>query len=457
MARARLAFVCQSCGAQQPRWLGRCPQCAEWNTLVEEAWEPDPRRRERQRVGAQPLRLEEIPEEGGERVQLGLGELSRVLGGGVVPGSLVLLGGDPGIGKSTLLLQLAHAFPGPVLYVSGEESPQQVRMRARRLGLSAGNLYLLAETRAEAVLEQVRRLKPGLLVIDSIQTMESEELASAAGSIGQVRACAQAFQELAKVSQLPVFLVGHVTKEGAIAGPRVLEHLVDTVLYLEGEEHSAWRILRGTKNRFGSTQEVGVFEMGDRGLSEVANPSAAFLSERRTAPGSAVAITLEGTRPLLVEVQALTAPTRFPSPRVVANGVERSRLLMLLAVLARRAGLGLGEQDVYVSVTGGLRIREPAADLPLAAAIASALAGRELAEGTALVGEVGLSGELRRVRRLGERLREAAQLGFRRCILPRGNLDGLESGGLEVLPAADLEQALRLALDASPLTSRRGA
>lgn len=444
MPRDRVAFVCQSCGAQQPKWLGRCPQCGEWNTLVEEVVEP--RRTPAARSGGSrpPVRLDEVPPIRQERLPVGLAELSRVLGGGIVPGSIVLLGGDPGIGKSTLLLQLAARMDGTVLYASGEESAQQIKMRAERLGIDRRSLYLLAETRAEAVVEQARRMQPQLLVVDSIQAMASEELSGAAGSVGQVRACTQLFQEMAKSGSTAVFLVGHVTKEGTIAGPKVMEHIVDTVLYLEGQEHAAWRILRSSKNRFGSTQEVGVFEMGDGGLREVPNPSAAFLSERRPAPGSAVAVTLEGTRPLLVEVQALTTSSRFPSPRLTANGVERSRLIMLVAVLSRRAGLPLDDQDVYVSVAGGLRVSEPAADLPVAAAIVSALDGRALPEGTALLGEVGLSGELRSVGRVADRLREAAQLGFRRCVVPAASARHLTVEGVEVAGAADLAQALQL-------------
>jgi DNA repair protein RadA/Sms len=403
--------------------------------------------------GQAPVRLDQIQAGSDERLPLGIGEFARVLGGGVVPGSLVLIGGDPGIGKSTLLLQASAgmAANGPVLYVSGEESVGQIKSRADRLmdGTAASaELYLVAETDLDRVLGHIQQLRPSLAVIDSIQTLRSEELDSAAGSISQVRECAARLQEAAKSSGVAVFLVGHVTKEGAIAGPRVLEHIVDTVLYLEGDAFHSYRLLRSVKNRFGPTSEVGVFEMGGRGLVEVTNPSEAFLAERKAdAPGSAIAITMEGTRPLLVEVQGLTSPTAFGYPRRTANGVDSNRLLLIVAVLGRRVGIQLADQDVFVNVVGGLQVSEPAADLALACAIASSARDWALAPDLALVGEVGLSGELRSVAQLPARLVEAERLGFREVVVPaaaRGRV--AEAAGLQVSPVASLAEALSLVL-----------
>jgi len=399
-----------------------------------------------------PRRLSEIEGDGQERIGLELQEFARVLGGGIVPGSVVLIGGDPGIGKSTLLLQVALSVPGKVLYVSGEESAPQIKARALRLleGQSepADLLYLLTETDVERIVTQVEALQPALLVVDSIQTMQLADIGSAAGSISQVRESAARLQAMAKSSGVAVFLVGHVTKEGSIAGPRVLEHLVDTVLYLEGDAFHAYRLLRSVKNRFGPTTEVGVFEMRGSGMIEVPNPSEAFLAERMAeAPGSAIALTMEGTRPLLVEVQGLTSPTPFGNPRRTANGIDFNRLLLTVAVLSRRVGLPLGEQDVFVNVVGGLQVREPGIDLALAAAIASSARDRPLPPDLAMVGEVGLSGEMRTVSQLEARLNEAAKLGFRRAIVPAGGLRGSPGPQtLEVLPARSLQEALKFAL-----------
>lgn len=394
-----------------------------------------------------PVALADVPAEAEERLGSGIPEFDRVLGGGIVRGSLVLLGGEPGIGKSSLLAQVSGraAAGGPVLYVSGEESPAQVKLRARRLGVERADIRLLPETDVGAVGEAVRQLRPRLVVIDSIQTTTSDAIGSAAGSVGQLRECTARFLELAKGEDVPIFLVGHVTKEGAIAGPRVLEHIVDAVLYLEGDRYHAYRILRATKNRFGSTDEVGVFEMGEHGLAEVRNPSQVFLEERSGSSGSVVVPTLEGTRPLLVEIQALVSPTSFGLPRRTANGVDLNRVLVLLAVLGKRAGLSLGTHDVYVNLAGGLRVREPAADLGLAAALASAFRDRPAAEGTVLVGEVGLSGEVRRVSRIAARLREARSLGFTRAIVPRGNLPEVERDGIGVEGVATIREALERA------------
>ena len=455
MARAtRMQYVCQQCGRAAPKPLGRCPQCGTWNSMAAESVAP-------RRTGAarpaeaasRPRRLDEIEGAGAERLPLALGEFARVLGGGVVPGAVVLIGGDPGIGKSTLLLQVALAMADPdgVLYVSGEESEAQIKGRALRLLDPARTpppgLRLMTETDLEHILAQAEAAAPALLVIDSIQTMQLRELEAPAGSISQVRECAARLQAMAKQSGMAVFLVGHVTKEGALAGPRVLEHIVDTVLYLEGDPFHAYRLLRAVKNRFGATSEVGVFEMSGAGLAEVPNPSQAFLAGRVTdAPGSAIAVTLEGTRPLLVEIQGLTSPTAFGNPRRTANGLDFNRLLLTLAVLTRRVGLRLGDQDVFANVVGGLQVGEPAADLALALAVASSVYDRPLPDDLALVGEVGLSGELRAVGQLGLRLREAATFGFRRVIVPRGVGRGeARPDGLEVLRAGSVREALALA------------
>jgi DNA repair protein RadA/Sms len=421
MAKTRTQHVCQQCGRTAPKALGRCPQCGAWNSMVEELLEP--RRPASSSTSlATPLQLHEIDGADKDRISLSIEEFSRVLGGGVVPGSLVLIGGDPGIGKSTLLLQLGASVAGKVLYVSGEESLPQIKARAARIADDRERLeqlYLVSETDLERVISQMEDTRPQLVVIDSIQTMRSPAIESGAGSISQVRESAARLQAVAKSSGIAVFLVGHVTKEGSIAGPRVLEHIVDTVLYLEGDAYHSYRLLRSVKNRFGATTEVGVFEMTGIGLREVQNPSEAFLAERREeSPGSAIAVTLEGTRPLLVEVQGLTSYTAFGHPRRTSNGIDHNRLLLITAVLARRVGLQLSDQDVFVNVVGGLQIREPAADLPIAAAIFSSAKDQSMPPDLALIGEVGLSGELRSVPRLGERLIEASKLGFRQAIIP---------------------------------------
>jgi DNA repair protein RadA/Sms len=407
---------------------------------------------------SQPQRLTEIGGDVEDRLPPGIGEFARVLGGGVVPGSIVLIGGDPGIGKSTLLLQVAleMARTASVLYVSGEESVRQIKMRAIRLANQGASdplafpedLFLVTETNLELVLEHVAQVKPRLLIVDSIQTLTLPALESSAGSVSQVRECASRLRELAKSSGTAVFLIGHVTKEGAIAGPRVLEHIVDTVLYLEGDRFQTYRLLRSVKNRFGATSEVGVFEMRERGMVEVTNPSEAFLAERVVnVPGSAIAVTMEGTRPLLVEVQGLTSPTSFGNPRRTANGVDMNRLLLICAVLTRRVGLRLGEQDVFANVVGGLMVEEPAADLAIAAAIASSARNVPLRADTVLIGEVGLSGELRLVGQMSARLREAANLGFKSVVVPRRMRRGETwPEGIQVIEAHSLQQALEHAL-----------
>jgi DNA repair protein RadA/Sms len=407
--------------------MGKCADCGAWNSLVETAEAPRDLASAIAREGrAEPVALCRVTTDDFRRLPVPLNEFSRVLGGGVVPGSLVLIGGDPGIGKSTLLLQVANLVAegaGPALYVSGEESPQQIKMRADRLGTSSNLLYVLAETNLELVLDHIARMSPSLVVIDSIQTVYSEELTGAAGSVGQLRECTVRLQRLAKATNIPIFLVGHVTKEGAIAGPRVLEHIVDAVLYLEGERFQSFRLLRGQKNRFGSTNEIGIFEMRGEGMVEVANPSQLVFAERPAGmSGSVIACTLEGTRPLLVEIQALTSPTSFTLPRRMANGVDFNRLLMLVAVIGKRVGASLGTQDVIVSVTGGIRVEEPAADLGIVVAIASSLKDFSVRPDVAVFGEVGLSGEVRSVHQPDRRVAEAARLGLKRCVMPAGNV-----------------------------------
>ncbi len=454
MAKTRTQYVCQNCGSAQPKWAGRCPDCGEWNTLVETVVAEPPKGAPPRLAlvptsTAQPLPA--IAADGFARIPLPLPELSRVLGGGIVPGSVVLIGGDPGIGKSTLLLQMASWLAragGPILYVSGEESAQQIRLRADRLGIADANLYVLAEVNLEQILAHMERLRPRLTIVDSIQSVYTEELTGAAGSVGQVRECAAQLLRFAKANHSPVFLVGHVTKTGAIAGPRVLEHIVDAVLYLEGERFQSYRLLRSVKNRFGSTNEVGVFEMTEEGLREVANPSEAFLAERLpNAAGSAIAITMEGTRPLLVEIQALSSTTSFAIPRRTGNGVDFNRLLLLVAVLSKRLGLRLSDQDIFVNVVGGLKVSEPAADLAIALAIASSFKNVPVSADLAIVGEIGLSGELRTVSHLGKRLSEAARLGFKRCLIPRGATRQVQGpDGLQLIGARSLDEALEAAL-----------
>jgi DNA repair protein RadA/Sms len=456
MAKARTVYVCQNCGRQAPKEMGLCPGCGEYNTMLAEIIQPEGGGRKSSGGHApatRPRRLTEIGSEANERMPLEIGEFSRVLGGGIVPGSVVLIGGDPGIGKSTLLLQAAMqvASRQAVLYISGEESENQIKMRAQRLLAQSAtpdslpeDLFLVTETNLETMLHHLESISPPLLIVDSIQTTYTGDLDSSAGSVSQVRECASRLRERAKQSGVAVFLIGHVTKEGTIAGPRVLEHIVDTVLYLEGDRFGAYRLLRSVKNRFGATSEVGVFEMQERGMVEVPNPSEAFLAERMVnAPGSAIAVTMEGTRPLLVEVQGLTSPTSFGNARRTANGVDFNRLLLITAVLTRRMGIKLGEQDVFVNVVGGLKIGEPAADLALAAAIASSIKDLAVRADTVLIGEIGLSGELRTVSQLNNRLREAAKLGFKRAVIPKlVRQSEPYPQGIEIVEVRTLRQAL---------------
>ncbi len=469
MAKPRVKYVCQQCGGEQSKWMGKCPDCGVWNTLEETIDVPQsPVQQRRQAITGSsgqasatqtPVVLPHIKPLTQPRISVGYEEMNRVLGGGLVQGSLILIGGEPGIGKSTLLLQVSGSIAqhiGPVLYVSGEESIEQVKMRAERMDITGERLYLLAAIELDVIAEAVHRLKPSLLIVDSIQTVVTNHLTSAPGSISQVRECTLQLMQLAKNTHIPTFIIGHVTKEGTVAGPKALEHIVDAVLYLEGERYHSYRLLRGIKNRFGATHEIGVFEMHGEGLIEVTNPSAIFLSDRATgASGSAVVVSMEGTRPLLVEVQALVTPSNFGNPRCTTNGIDHNRLLMLLAVLTKRVGLAVGSHDVYANVIGGFNLEEPSVDLGVAAAIASSYRERIIPADLAMIGEVGLSGELRAVSRLPLRVREAAKLGFKRCIVPsaakghngRSELADMNlPADFRVITASSLAVALEIAL-----------
>ncbi len=454
MAKSKTHFTCQACGHQAPKWMGKCPECGTWGSLVEEVALSDASQ-SRPAWGSstgqsKPVLLQDVTGTSEARQLTGIAELDRVLGGGVVQGSLVLIGGDPGIGKSTLLLMaiddLTKDRPG--LYVSGEESLKQTRMRADRLGVKSSNLHLFAETDLEKVLQAAEKLAPATLVIDSIQTMFLPELGSAPGSVSQVRECAGRLMAYAKKTGVPTFLVGHVTKEGSIAGPRVLEHMVDTVLYFEGERGHPFRLLRAHKNRFGSTNEIGVFEMKGSGLVQVPDPSALFLAERpKNASGSVVTSTLNGTRPILVEVQALVAPTGYGTARRTAMGVDSNRVALLAAVLEKKEGVQLMGCDIFVNVAGGMELSEPSSDLAVAAALVSSLNNRAISPHTLILGEVGLAGEVRAVSQIEPRLIEAMKMGFRRVILPSGSAKRLEPMKIEVMGVETLGQALQLALD----------
>jgi DNA repair protein RadA/Sms len=451
-------YVCQNCGGQQRKWHGRCPDCGEYNSLVEERFRPTPQAVGKSvsptaRIGTsafretKPISYSDIESQDDARTSSGIAEFDRVLGGGIVAGSLVLIGGAPGIGKSTLIIQVADKLSQnntKILYVSGEESERQIKMRGERLGLDAENLFLLPETNLENILVEIERLQPDAVIVDSIQTVFSEKIESAPGSVSQVREVAGQFMIFAKSTGTPVFLIGHVTKEGSIAGPKALEHIVDTVLYFEGDRHHNHRIIRATKNRFGAANEIGIFEMTNAGLSPVANPSEVFLQERpEGASGSVVTVCMEGTRPMLVEVQALVSGTKFGTGRRMAQGFDYNRTSLLIAVLEKRVGFQLANDDVFVNVAGGLEVDEPAADLGVIAAIASSFRNLQIPPDTAVFGEVGLTGEIRAVLQAETRAREAQTLGFKKLILPASNKKGLEKLlGMRVVGVRNLEEAL---------------
>jgi DNA repair protein RadA/Sms len=454
--KTKTVFSCQNCGFQSPKWLGRCPDCNHWNTFVEEDYlAPVPKAKERVALyKEEPVLLKDVELREAARIKTEIAELDRVLGGGIVAGSVVLIGGDPGIGKSTISLQVSNQLTRQnktVLYVSGEESVAQTKLRALRLGRAAeqGNLYIVNQTDLSLITQYINKIRPDAVIIDSIQVIFEPSLSSSAGSVSQVRECAGILTQLAKTQNTSIFIIGHVTKEGTLAGPRVLEHIVDTVLYFEGDRFSTHRILRAVKNRFGSTNEIGVFEMGPEGLREVNNPSEIFLSEKpRDIPGSVVASVLEGSRPLLVEIQALVSKSGLAYPRRRAEGFDYNRLGLLVAVLEKRAGLSLETEDVFVNVAGGIKIEDPACDLAVAVAVASAFYERCVIDAAVVLGEVGLAGEIRSISQVGLRINEAERLGFRHCILPKNNLKNLDykKETIELLASATLKEALDITL-----------
>ena len=449
LEKTRISYVCQQCGKDSPKWVGRCPECQAWNTMVETVMSRAPV--DKVAVRGEPARkLSRVELKNTDRLPLPLTELNRVLGGGLVAGSVALISGEPGIGKSTLLLQVADMVStvrGSAVYVSGEETEQQIKLRAQRLGINGENLFLLSETDLGVVINELDNLNPGFVVIDSIQTVGLPELGAAPGNITQIRECTLRLLQWAKTKNVPVFIVGHVTKSGDIAGPKALEHIVDIVLYFEGAPFSAYRLLRCAKNRYGSTNEVGVFEMVEKGLLQVDNPSQVFISEHEENIGSAIAPVMEGNRPLLVEIQSLASPSYFGMPRRVANGLDYNRLLLIIAVLGKRAGLRLGNQDVLVNVAGGLKIEEPGADLATALSMASSYYDSGIKPGLVAVGEIGLSGELRPVFQTERRVTEAARLGFKYCLVPRSGIKSLAPvKGLELIPVSTLKEAIFKAL-----------
>ncbi|SHG12913.1 DNA repair protein RadA [Ornithinibacillus halophilus] len=455
MAKRKTKFVCQDCGYESAKWMGKCPGCNNWNTLVEEIEATSTKNRHTfsgvSSSNGKPEKISSIKSQKEPRVTTNLKEFNRVLGGGIVAGSLVLIGGDPGIGKSTLLLQVSAQLADkemPVLYISGEESTRQTKLRADRLGITADLLYVLSETNLLNIASQIDQIKPAFVVIDSIQTIYREEVTSAPGSVSQVRESTSELMRIAKTSGVPIFIVGHVTKEGAIAGPRLLEHMVDAVLYFEGERHHTFRILRSVKNRFGSTNEMGIFEMKEEGLREVLNPSEIFLEERsQGAAGSTIVASMEGTRPVLVEIQALISPSAFGNPRRMATGIDHNRVPLLMAVLEKRVGLMLQNQDAYIKVAGGVKLDEPAIDLAIAISITSSFRDQPTRPEDIFIGEVGLTGEIRRVSRIEQRVQEAAKLGFKRVICPQKNLDGWTyPKNIEVIGVNSVQEALEVGL-----------
>lgn len=452
MAKKKTKFCCQSCGYESPKWLGRCPGCGEWNTFVEEIEVMTKSRgvfQHSEAISQKAVPIISIETQEEQRVQTSMVELNRVLGGGIVPGSLVLIGGDPGIGKSTLLMQLSAELSNNghrVLYISGEESLKQTRLRATRIGVQSNELFIYAETDLELIRHSIEEVQPKFIIVDSIQTVHHPEVTSAPGSVSQVRECTSELMRIAKTKGIATFLVGHVTKEGQIAGPRILEHMVDTVLYFEGERHHTYRILRSHKNRFGSTNEIAIFEMIHSGLKEVLNPSELFLEERsHGAAGSTVVASMEGTRPILVEIQSLVTPTSFNYPKRMATGVDQNRVQLLMAVLEKRMGMLLQAQDAYIKVAGGVKLDEPAIDLAVLTSIVSSFRNQPVQVTDVYIGEVGLTGEVRRVSRIEQRVHEAARLGFKRAIIPASNLGGWEyPKDIEVIGVQTINEALRV-------------
>ena len=451
MAKNKSIFVCQECGYESSGWMGKCPACSQWNTFVEELHENQVKISTSGALDIKPVSISEILIESEERDSTGIKEMDRVLGGGLVRGSLVLVGGDPGIGKSTLLLQICESMKSvkKIIYVSGEESVRQIKLRASRLNVNRSQILMVSATNYEAIVRMMEAEHPGLVVIDSIQTMYSDALSSAPGSVSQVREVTAGLMKLAKSTGITILIVGHVTKEGAIAGPRVLEHMVDTVLYFEGDRHLSFRILRAVKNRFGSTNEIGIFEMRDSGLEEVENPSSMMLSGRQeNVPGSVVVSSLEGTRPMLVEIQALVCATNFGVPRRMATGLDYNRITMLMAVLEKRVGMQLYNYDAYVNVVGGIKIDEPACDLGIVMAIASSFKNQSADPGLVMIGEIGLTGEIRAVSQIEKRIAEARRIGFRGCIIPSGNMkiagQMRDLGDFEIKAADSVPDALEM-------------
>jgi DNA repair protein RadA/Sms len=446
---AKIIYCCQACGYQTPKWMGKCPDCGTWDSIVEERATVGPFRNAARVTTSQqtaPVPIDTIELEKENRLLTGIQEFDRVLGGGLVPGTLVLVGGDPGIGKSTLMLQALYGLANQghkVLYISGEESNQQIRLRSQRLMTVSSELMVVAEVEIDTILAMIQTVQPRVVVIDSIQTMYSAELTSAPGSVSQVRESTVRLMLMAKKTGIPIFLVGHVTKEGAIAGPKLLEHMVDTVMYFEGDRNHIFRILRAVKNRFGSTNEIGVFEMKDQGLDEVANPSAVFLAERpANAPGSAVTASMEGTRPILVELQALASSTSFGTPRRTILGLDSNRVALLAAVMEKQLGMHLMGYDIFMNVAGGVKVIEPAVDLAIVSAIASSFLDKPIADGTIVLGEVGLTGEVRAIGQVDTRVAEAGKMGFNRCMVPQGNskrireIDGIKVEGIKSVSEA---------------------
>ena len=452
MAKATSIFVCNQCGYESPKWLGKCPACNEWNSFYEEKILKTSNNSLSSKTGekTKPIKLKDVEVENGNRFKTGFEELDRVLGGGLVEGSLVLLGGDPGIGKSTLILQLCDKIEinEKILYISGEESGTQIKLRADRLGVKGDNIIFLGETSMELIEEAIENTTPKLVIIDSIQTMFSEQISSAPGSVSQVRECTAKIMQMCKKKNITTVIIGHVTKEGAIAGPRVLEHMVDTVLYLEGERFLSYRILRGVKNRFGATNEIGVFEMREKGLEQVENPSSALISDRIGEPsGSVIIVALEGTRPILIELQALVTQTIYGMPRRTANGIDFNRLNLLMAVIEKNAGILLSNSDAYINIVGGIRLNEPAIDLGIVLSVISSFKNIPISKEVVVIGEVGLTGEIRNVNMIESRIKEAQKMGFKKCIIPYNNKQKLnEKYSIEVVGVKNINEAIKEAL-----------